>query len=273
MTNFYPKNCFSFVLVLLTIFSLCGSELLSQKLQPSPFMQQEAKWLVQALEQAHFNKVSVKELEPKNFLKSYINKLDKQKLYFTEPEITNFIKAYSPTLITFFEQGNLFPGFEIYNIYKEKSLKRLDWVVKRLTSDFNFDSNMSYDTNRDIIKWEQTQNNLDLSWNKLLKYEVLSEVLSKIETNSSNSNNYLQDLDKMINESKAQVSKRYNRWKKNISDFEATDVQELYLTTLTQMFDPHTTFMNIKEKEKFDQAMNNELVGIGAVLTTDENGY
>ena len=273
MTNFYPKNCFSFVLVLLTIFSLCGSELLSQKLRPSPFMQQEAKWLVQALEQAHFNKVSVKELEPKNFLKSYINKLDKQKLYFTEPEITNFIKAYSPTLITFFEQGNLFPGFEIYNIYKEKSLKRLDWVVKRLTSDFNFDSNMSYDTNRDIIKWEQTQNNLDLSWNKLLKYEVLSEVLSKIETNSSNSNNYLQDLDKMINESKTQVSKRYSRWKKNISDFEATDVQELYLTTLTQMFDPHTTFMNIKEKEKFDQAMNNELVGIGAVLTTDENGY
>jgi carboxyl-terminal processing protease len=38
------------------------------------------------------------------------------------------------------------------------------------------------------------------------------------------------------------------------------------------MFDPHTTFMNIKEKEKFDQTMNNELVGIGAVLT-DEDGY
>ena len=59
---------------------------------------------------------------------------------------------------------------------------------------------------------------------------------------------------------------------KNLLEFEATDVQELYLTTLTQMFDPHTTFMNIKEKEKFDQTMNNELVGIGAVLT-DIDGY
>ena len=37
------------------------------------------------------------------------------------------------------------------------------------------------------------------------------------------------------------------RWNKSIKDFEATDVQELYLTALTQMFDPHTTFMNIKE--------------------------
>ena len=73
-------------------------------------------------------------------------------------------------------------------------------------------------------------------------------------------------------DSKDKVRKRYERWKKSIKDFEATDVQELYLTTLTQMFDPHTTFMNIREKEKFDQTMNNELVGIGAVLT-DNDGY
>ena len=38
------------------------------------------------------------------------------------------------------------------------------------------------------------------------------------------------------------------------------------------MFDPHTTFLNIKEKERFDQAMNNEFVGIGARLQ-DEDGY
>ena len=57
-----------------------------------------------------------------------------------------------------------------------------------------------------------------------------------------------------------------------MNEFEPEDVQELYLSALTQSFDPHTTFMNIKEKEKFDQAMNNEFVGIGAVLT-DVDGY
>ena len=63
-----------------------------------------------------------------------------------------------------------------------------------------------------------------------------------------------------------------SRWQKNLEEFEAGDVQELYLTALTQMFDPHTTFMNLKEKEKFDQQMNNEFVGIGARLS-DEDGY
>ena len=59
---------------------------------------------------------------------------------------------------------------------------------------------------------------------------------------------------------------------KNIEEYESSDIQELYLTAFTQMFDPHTTFMNIKEKEKFDQAMNNEFVGIGAELS-DVDGF
>jgi hypothetical protein len=82
---------------LLVFFYFYTSITLSaDKLAPTPLMQQEAKWLVQALQQAHFNKVSVKQLEPKQFLNSYINKLDKQKLYFTEPEINDFIRDTPP---------------------------------------------------------------------------------------------------------------------------------------------------------------------------------
>ncbi len=39
----------------------------NQELQPTPLMQQETKWLVQALQQAHFNKVSIKDLTPEEF--------------------------------------------------------------------------------------------------------------------------------------------------------------------------------------------------------------
>ena len=80
MTSFYPKNSIGIVLLLITINKLFLAQVFCQKLEPSPFMQQEAKWLVQALEQAHFNKVSVKQLDAQSFIKSYVNKLDKQKL-------------------------------------------------------------------------------------------------------------------------------------------------------------------------------------------------
>ena len=81
-------------------------------------MKHEAKWLVQALEQAHFNKVPIDKLEPREFISSFLERLDKQKLYFTQKEVDKFDKSFSPTLITFFKQGNLFPGYEIYNEYK-----------------------------------------------------------------------------------------------------------------------------------------------------------
>jgi carboxyl-terminal processing protease len=233
-------------------------------------MQQETKWLVQALQQAHFNKVSIKELNSKEFLISYLEKLDKMKLYFIQDDADLFINRYSSTLITFFEQGNLFPGFEIYNSYKEKSIKRLDWVLEFLKEDF--DSNKTYQTDRDDKSWESSNIELEIVWKKLIEFEILGETLSSLETNSTNVNEEKENLIKLTLESKEKVKKRYERWKKSIMDFESTDVQELYLSTLTQMFDPHTTFMNIKEKEKFNQTMNNELVGIGAVLT-DDDGY
>ena len=37
---------------------------------------------------------------------------------------------------------------------------------------------------------------------------------------------------------------------KNIQEFEASDIQEIYLTTLTHMFDPHTVFFECKRKRK-----------------------
>ena len=116
----------------------------ADKLLPTPLMQQEAKWLVQALQQAHFNKVSISELNSTGFILNYLKKLDKQKLYFIQKDVDEFLSKYTPTLITYFEQGNLFPGFEIYNIYKEKSLKRSNWVLNYINHEFNFDDNTYY---------------------------------------------------------------------------------------------------------------------------------
>lgn len=261
---------FFIVLTCISFFSIKAT--LANQLQPSALMQQETKWLVQALQQAHFNKVSIKELNSKEFLTSFLEKLDKMKLYFIQDDADLFINRYSSTLITFFEQGNLFPGFEIYNSYRKKSIKRLDWVIEFLKEDFNFDSNKTYQTDRDDRPWEPSNIELEIVWKKLIEFEILGETLSSLETNSTNVIEDKENLMKLTLESKEKVKKRYERWKKSIMDFEPTDVQELYLSTLTQMFDPHTTFMNIKEKEKFNQTMNNELVGIGAVLT-DDDGY
>jgi carboxyl-terminal processing protease len=164
---------------------LSSSKVIAKELQPSALMQQETKWLVQALQQAHFNKVSVKDLNPIDFTTSYLEKLDKQKLYFTQSDADTFKNKYSSTLITFLNQGNLFPGFEIYNFYKNKSINRLNWVVDFLKNDFSFESNKTYNVDREEQAWEETEKDLDTTWTKLIEFEILSEILSSLESNST----------------------------------------------------------------------------------------
>ena len=135
-----------------------------------------------------------------------------------------------------------------------------------------FDTNQSFDTDRENANWSQSESELEEHWKKLVSFELLNETLQQLDANSSGESLSPDNLAEIKTNSRDKIRKRYLRWKKNILEFESSDVQELYLSTLTQMFDPHTTFMNIKEKEKFDQQMNNEFVGIGAVLR-DEDGF
>ena len=244
----------------------------SNALYPTALMKHETQWLIKVLEQAHFNKLKIDDLNTSLFLNKFIKKLDKQKLYFTNDEVERFHKQYGLTVTTHLQQGNLLPGFEIYNKYKTKAVSRLNWVLTELEKEQNLFVDKNYTSNRDESDWETSEKNLDSLWKDLIKSEFIREVIQQLDQNATEINEGSQKFKKSLAESRDNLKKSYERWIKNIEEFEPSDVQEIYLTTLTHMFDPHTVFMNMKEKEKFDQAMNNEFVGIGARLQ-DEDGY
>jgi carboxyl-terminal processing protease len=242
-----------------------------EPLVPSALMSDETKWLLGALEKAHFKKLSISELDTGLFLEKFVTNLDKQKLFFTEQDLIRFKKRYQPTILTYLKQGNLFPAFEMYDEYRKLAIRRLNSVIASLSYAPDLESNETFTLDRSDLSWTSSSQPLNDIWEGLLTHEYINEVFSQIDENESFSTT-LELLTKREDEILGNLQKKYKRWVKNILEFEATDVQELYLTTLTQMFDPHTSFLNIKEKEKFDQAMHNEFVGIGAVLT-DADGY
>ena len=264
------RNLIATTLFTLTSFFSFGQAV--NRLEPTALMKHETKWLVQALEQAHYNKVSLSDLNQTKFLNSYLSKLDPQKLYFTKQDIDKFHQNITPNIITYFRQGNLFPAFDIFNVYQQKSISLLEEAVLKLDQQIDLNQSTQYLYDRSEAEWSDTVNDLSLVWQNLISHEIIHEILNSIDANDTSLNLQDDDFDKLLSDSRQLLKDRYIRWKKNIAEFEPGDVQELYLTAFTQVFDPHTTFMNLKEKEKFDQAMNNEFVGIGAVLT-DNDGY
>ena len=242
------------------------------QLFPTSLMKHETQWLMKVLEQAHYKKVNIRDLNSSGFVDQFVEKLDKQKLYFTRDDIEQFHSKYVSTIKTHLLQGNLLPGFEIYNSYKTKAITRLSWVLKELEEKPDLFSDQNYTANRDQSNWESCNEKLDQVWKKVIKSEYIREIIQQIDSNVSTIDAKSHNLHEYIKKARKNLTQSYSRWIKNINEFEQSDVQEIYLTTLTHMFDPHTVFMNMKEKEKFDQAMNNEFVGIGARLQ-DEDGY
>ena len=178
------KNIFTFISCFFAIWNLKAQDTDNGfgKLQPSPLMKHETKWLVQALEQAHFNKVSIGDLNETFFINSYLKKLDPE-LYFTKHEVEEFKKNFSSTVVTYFTQGNLFPAFEIFNRYQTNALSLLDSALLKIENSISMESNRSYHFDRSKTDWDQSTEDLDYSWNRLIHHEILNEVISSIDSN------------------------------------------------------------------------------------------
>jgi carboxyl-terminal processing protease len=68
------------------------------------------------------------------------------------------------------------------------------------------------------------------------------------------------------------VDTRYERLLRSYKEYEGVDVIQTFLNALTQVIDPHTDYLAAAQKENFDISMRLSLVGIGAVLRS-EDGY
>lgn len=69
-----------------------------------------------------------------------------------------------------------------------------------------------------------------------------------------------------------EVLSRYERIINNYRKADAIEIQEIYLNTLSHLYDPHSGFLSEYFLEEFDISVRNALIGIGAVLQ-DKDGY
>ena len=135
-------------------------------LVPNEQMSQETKWLLRALEKAHFNKISALDVNASEFLEKFLNNLDRQKLFFSQKDLRKYNDRYCSTLVTYLSQGNLFPAFEIYSDYREKAIARLNGLTDNALSNLSLESNQTFTPIRQDIQWERDEEELNNSWQK-----------------------------------------------------------------------------------------------------------
>ncbi len=220
-------------------------------------MRLETKTLVQMLEFFHYNKDAVTAADYPQLISDYMTELDPQRLFFTTEDEQGFRRQYGPRIETDLAYlGNIDTAFDIYRVYERRVQARTSWVFQQLKQDFDFTVKESYIPDRSKSPFPVNAAEADDIWRRRIKYEILTDILAK----------------KTPDDAKTTVRKRYERMLKNLGDIESFDVQEMFLSSLTRMYDPHSAYFSSDTLQDFSIQMKLSLVGIGAVLSIEDDG-
>lgn len=216
-----------------------------------------ARELVEQLEKRHYAKLHYDDNLSKAHLENYIDSLDGGKMFFTQADVAEFRK-YSATSDNDFSSGKLDVGFLIFNRFAERLESRLTSVVETLPEryaamDFTVDEDFLLDGAK--RSWVLNSEELDERWRKHLKNQALS----------------LRLADKDEDDIAGVLIKRYQRQLKRVAQYNAQDVFQVYANALTELYDPHTSYLSPRRSENFNINMSLSLEGIGAVLQSDDD--
>ena len=208
------------------------------------------------LEEGHYTRQKLNEDVSKKFLQTYLEMLDFSHLFFTQKDIDELNAKYASSMAGDVLLGNLKPAFDIYALYTKRMDDRVAKIKELLKQPIDFKSNATVELSRQKSSWPKDEAEADQLWRGRIANELLQEHLSEHP----------------IEPAPQLVSRRYDRLARNVHEEDKDEQMKLYLDALAQAYDPHSEYLSKADMKNFSINMGLSLVGIGAMLRS-EDGY
>jgi carboxyl-terminal processing protease len=238
--------------------SLLVTCLVNAEVEPlnyTPAQAKTAQEIISKLSEHHYRKLELDDNLSALLFDNYTNNLDPLKSYLTLADIDEF-KAYKLTLDDALLNGDLTPGFDIYNRFRARMSERLSSNVALLESGYRFDFEKleTIEIEADSRLWALSQAVSDDYWRKRVKDALLRLTLSGKE----------------LTPAKDLLIKRYKNQINQLNQQDSEDAFQFFINALTEIYDPHTSYLSPRMLENFNIAMSLSLEGIGAVLQKED---
>ena len=212
-----------------------------------------SKEVFKKLKKEHYIKNFVKDDFNNKYIDALIERLDENKLYFLESEIKNFKEESSQYSGKFFD---IDLAYLIINLYFERLVDFSEFQIKLIEKDsFDFTKDEFIDIYYEDNQWSSSEDLLKNVWRNETKNDLLVALMS--ETLSDDPNKVL--------------LKRYKNRIRRIQQQKEEDIFSIAINTLSNQFDPHSSYLSPRSAEDFDMNMSLKLEGIGALLGTDDD--
>ncbi len=255
------------------------------------------------LEQTHYARRPIDDIVAKEFLHNYLDAYDYNHMILEKSDVDEFEAKYATTLDDRIKDGDVEAAYEIFDRVSKRLEERVALVKSLTSSTFTFTSDEKVVLDRHELPWAAGGKEINELWRLRIKHEVLLERLAKLkmEENKAAAAKLAQEkkdkaaaksvqepVDKVAVTTPAKkeeaakpakelsiketIDQRYDRILRSYKEYDGIDVFSTYISALTRVFDPHTDYLAAAQKENFDISMKLSLVGIGAVLRS-EDGY
>jgi carboxyl-terminal processing protease len=244
-------------LVLIAVLALMAVIVGAQAPAPQPEDQETAKVVVELLERGHMARPAINDEIAVKWCDNFIKDLDPGKYYFLKADVDEF-KKDAKTLDDQIRDGNIDFARKVFDRYLDRQDERYKTSMELLKQkhDFTVDEYISDDP--DKIEYPATQTDANERLRKKVKFDLL---FTKV----------VDDVDDA--EAVRKWTIRYRDRNRQAHQVDTGDLMEIYLSSLTKTFDPHTSYLGPKNLEDMlNQQLHLRLEGIGASLRS-EDGY
>lgn len=236
--------------------------------------------LKNTLETYHYKKLKINDGLSSMAFDKFLEKIDYSKQFLTRTDVDSLSK-YRKQLDDEMVSGNVEISNAAAAILKKRVAQiegfRDDFFKKPF--DFTDDETLEMDPKK--REWTKNDKQLKELWRKIFKNSVLGNYLALRDT--------AQDKDKKKDDKKAKkkkeekkltdkemlakahktTSEKYDKIFSRLKKQDREDTLESFYNSITEVFDPHTSYLPPKRKEDFDIDISGQLEGIGAVLQED----
>ena len=205
------------------------------------------------LESDHYLRNKDKTNFNRKYIEALIERLDKNKNYFMQDEINNFIER---SMSDNKDDFDIELGYELINLYFEKLIQFSRFQIELVeNNEFDFFKDEYLDIFYEDNKWALTPEDLEELW----RLETKNDLLIASTSDSSSS------------KPTADLVKRYKNRIRRIHQQKEEDIFSLAINTLSNQFDPHSSYLSPRSAEDFDLNMSLKLNGIGALLGVEDD--
>ncbi|MDO5748145.1 MAG: carboxy terminal-processing peptidase [Planctomycetia bacterium] len=235
------------------------------------------------LKARHVSKMPLDEKISQRGFELFLKAIDPTKLYFNQQDVDEFTKEYATSIAQQASKGVLTPAFVIYNRYLTRVDERCAIADELLAANkFDFTVDEEFLRDNDAATYPKTPEEVRDRMRKRVKFELLAleaeerdkkkEAQEKAEGNAQTEAPAAPVASDRPDDPVSKLTRRYHTLQKRLHQTSNDDLLEIYLTAISNAFDPHSTYMSPKSFENFMIQIGLNLEGIGATLQWDD-GY